>query len=237
MKQMCQSEHAGSYVRTAEWTVHTNRGRFAPRDIPSADTIDGMCELFDKHRIPSAFIAESLQGVSQSFSVHKDTETTTVFFHLLIKDVAISDGRIIHVEGAEPIANDPSPQNQSQANFTWLKSGFVLKIRHERNIMSHPNRTSSSSSESTLFPASTLPTVELFCFGAPATLRDRFQKLKSIASCDDILADPYVLLEIALNEMYKVMDQTGWAIANIFGKIETVSDIKFSDRLHSHKSN
>jgi hypothetical protein len=204
--------------------------RFAPRDVPNSETVDGMCEFFDKHRIPGAFVSESLQGVSQSFSVQKETDTTTVFFHLLVKDVAISGGRIIHVEGAKQIASDPLPQDQSQANFTWLKSGFVLRIRHELNNMPYPSRTSSSSSESTLFSASAPPFVELFCFGAPITLRDRFQKLKSIASSDDILLDPYVLLEIVLNEMYKLMDQTGWAIANIFGKMESVRLISKSIR-------
>jgi hypothetical protein len=184
-----------------------------------------MCELFDTHRIPTAFVAESLQGISQSFSVQTDAESTTVFFHLLVKDVAISDGRIIHVEGPQETANDlpPQSQSQSQANFTWLKSGFVLKIRNESNLTQPPSRTASSSSESTLSPASTPPKVDMFCFGAPVALRDRFQKLKRNASCEDILLDPYVLLEMVLHEMYKVMDQTGWAIANIFGKIETAS--------------
>ncbi|KAJ4369723.1 hypothetical protein N0V83_005486 [Neocucurbitaria cava] len=63
----------------------------------------------------------------------------------------------------------------------------------------------------------------MFCFGAPVTIRDRFQKLKSVATCDDLLQDPYALLEIVLEEMYKVMDQTGWVISDIFGAIETQS--------------
>lgn len=203
------------------------KGRFAPRDAPSPSTIDGLCELFDRQKIPSAFIAESLRNVSQSFSVQRDKEMTTVFFHLLVKTVAILEGEIVLDLPQE--ATDRSggahtrPQRQSQANFTWMKSGFVLKIRHEAARPPMPKRTTTSSSESTLVPKSLEPEVSMFCFGAPVTLRDRFQKLMNTASCKNILSDPYILLEVVLSDMYEVMDQTGWAIADIFGKIETVS--------------
>jgi Mg2+ and Co2+ transporter CorA len=190
--------------------------------VPTRATVDGLCELFDNHRIPSAFVAESLQGVSQSFSVQKDAKATCIFFHLLVKDVAISNGRIVHIEGPEDSA---STETQSQANFTWLKPGFVLRIRDESTLPQPPNRATSSSSESTLNSTATCPMVELFCFGAPVTIRDRFQKLKDTATCKDILLDPYILLEIVLGEMYKVMDQTGWAISDIFGRIEQASGI------------
>lgn len=72
---------------------------------------------------------------------------------------------------------------------------------------------------------STTPLVELFCFGAPQSLGERFRKLKDVAICDDLCQDPYVLLEIVLEEMYKLLDQTGWAISHVFGEIETVSHI------------
>lgn len=65
--------------------------------------------------------------------------------------------------------------------------------------------------------------VELFCFGAPATFCERFRKLKDVAICDDLMQDPYVLLEVVLEEMYKILDQTGWKISNIFGNLETVN--------------
>jgi Mg2+ and Co2+ transporter CorA len=205
---------------SASLGTYANKRRFAPQDVPAPTTKDGLCELFDTHKIPSAFIAESLQGVSQSFSVQRDDKATCVFFHLLVKDVAISDGRIVHIKGPEHIA---SVDTQSQANFTWLKPGFVLKIRNEPRTPQPPNRSTSSSSESTLTSTATNPIVEMFCFGAPMTIRDRFQKLKDVATCEDLLLDPYILLEIVLSEMYKVMDQTGWAISDIFGRIEKAS--------------
>jgi hypothetical protein len=188
-----------------------------------------MCELFDRQKIPSAFIAEGLQGVSQSFSVQKDAESTYVWFHFLVKDIAVSDGRVVH-NAASREGNDgnlggsSSAQNQSQANFTWIKPGFVLRVRHRLQPSSPPlpSRSTTASSGSTLISNSTRPEVELFCFGAPSTIRDRFQKLMDTASCEDILEDPYIFLEIIMHEMYKVLDRTGWMISDIFGEIETV---------------
>lgn len=65
--------------------------------------------------------------------------------------------------------------------------------------------------------------VELFCFGAPEPLGERFRKLKDVAICNDLMQDPYILLEVVLEEMYKLLDRTGWTISGIFGNIETVS--------------
>jgi hypothetical protein len=188
--------------------------------VPFTTTVDGMCELFETCQIPSAFVAESLQDVSQSFSAQKDSETTCVFFHLLVKDVAISDGRIVDMGGPETVS---MVEGQSQANFTWLKPGFVFRLRNEQILTHPPSRTTTSSSEDTLTSTTSQPTVEMFCFGAPVTLRDRFQKLKDTATCEDLLLDPYVLFEVVLGEMHKVMDRTAWAISDIFGKLEKAS--------------
>jgi hypothetical protein len=188
--------------------------------VPFTTTVNGICELFETCQIPSAFVAESLQDVSQSFSAQKDSETTCVFFHLLVKDVAISDGRIVDMGGPE---TDAMAEGQSQANFTWLKPGFVFRLRNEPNLTHPPSRTTTSSSEDTLTSTTSQPVVEMFCFGAPVTLRDRFQKLKDTATCEDLLLDPYVLLEVVLGEMHKVMDRTAWAISDIFGKLEKAS--------------
>jgi hypothetical protein len=200
--------------------------RCAPRDEPSPSTVDGMCDLFERCKIPSAFIEEGLQGVSQSFFAQEVAGSTCIFSHVLIKDVAISDGRIVSDGTREQVAErtqDAHALSQSQANFSWLKAGFLLRIQDQRGSPPMPSRVRTSSSQSTLIPASVRPIVEMFCFGAPVTVRARLQNLKGCATCEDILLDPYVLLEVVFGEMFKVMDQTGWAISDIFGKIEKAS--------------
>jgi hypothetical protein len=208
------------------WRSFTDTSRCAPRDEPSPSTVDGMCELFEKCEIPSAFIREGLQGVSQSFSAQKNADSTCIFSHVLMKDVAISHGRIVNDEGWERRQERTQvapPQPQSHANFSWLKTGFVLKIRNNSNVPPIPNRARTSSSQSTLVSNQVRPKVEMLCFGAPVIIRNRLQKLKDCGTCEDILLDPYVLLEMVLGEMFTVMDQTGWALSDIFGKIEKVS--------------
>ena len=114
-------------------------------------------------------------------------------------------------------------EDQSQADFSWLKPGFVLKVKKQPSLPRMPSRTRTSSSDATMAPASVEPSVKLFCFGAPRSLGDRFRKLASVAICDDIVQDPNILLEVVLEEMYKVLDRTGWDISRVFGDIETVS--------------
>ncbi|KAF2129100.1 hypothetical protein P153DRAFT_341599 [Dothidotthia symphoricarpi CBS 119687] len=211
-----------SMTELETYSQPTVRILFAPQDVPTSRFGDGLLELFERSDIPTAFVAESLQNVSQSFGARKDMDgTTNVWFHMLCKDVKIDEGRIVHQQRPGETDSRQKAQKQSQANFFWTKPGFVLKIKSQRSMTPVPNRTTTSSSDSTLAVTPSRSRVELFCFGAPITLRDRFQKFKGLATCDDLLQDPYVLLEIVLEEMYKVLDATGWAIADVFGHIET----------------
>lgn len=207
---------------------HTDCTSFAPRDVTSSDTAEGISHLFERFSIPSAFIEESLQGVSQSFAAHRDTDGTTyVWFHLLCKDLAVAGDRIVHPQNPSDLQDRcgksrVEAQGQSQANFTWLKPGFILRIRPARTNSPKPSRMTTSSSDDTLTTAPVQAKAEMFCFGAPITLRDRFQRMMNLATCDDILQDPYVLLEVVLEEMHKVMDRTGWTLSDVFGNIELV---------------
>ncbi|KAH7125590.1 hypothetical protein B0J11DRAFT_528770 [Dendryphion nanum] len=198
---------------------------FAPRDIPIAETVDGLTELFKTYSIPSVFIDESLQNVSQSFGTRKDDAGTEyVWFHLLSKDVAV-----VTDEKGKRIVNDPSAhgtgagpaQHTSQANFTWIKPGFVLKIEPRTKPTPPQSRSTTNSSGSTLAMGKAPQNVTLFCFGAPGSLGARFKRLTDLITCDELENDPYYLLDIVLEEMYKLMDQVGWAIADIFGDIES----------------
>lgn len=211
----------------------TYRTSFAPRDQTEPGTVlQGLVDLFEEHSIPSAFLDESLQGVSQSFGAQKDVDGTSfVWFHFLCKEIRLQDDRIVHRCSSNDDISDENnarllAQQQSQANFEWSKPGFVLKIRNEG--ASRPTRTPSSTSDTTLAAPSLQAKVELLCFGASDNLRNRLQKLTRLASCEDLLQDPYLLLEIVLDELYRMLDLTGWSIGKIFGNIETVRELSRS---------
>jgi hypothetical protein len=92
------------------------------------------------------------------------------------------------------------------------------------NFTCHAQPHKDSGSHDTSSSTSTLPVVEMFCFGAPVAVKDRLLKLKDTATYGYLLLKLYVLLEVALGKMYQVLDRTGWAIADTFGKIEMVRE-------------
>ena len=205
-----------------------NNHSFAPRDVPTPGA-ESLLELFETCSIPSAFVDESLRGVSQSFAAREDADGTTwIWFHLLCKTLAVVENKIVpdngpaEVESKQAKCSQSAPA-QSQANFSWIKPGIVLKIRKQSDTPPTPVRTSTSDSDTTLAPTSTQARVELICFGAPSTLRDRIRALTKTTPCQALLDDPHMLLELVFEEMYKILDWTTWAVSDTFGPLETVS--------------
>ncbi|KAA8619916.1 CorA Mg2+ and Co2+ transporter [Pyrenophora tritici-repentis] len=216
-----------SISQLEEESKGTVRVIFAPRDIPIPRDTEGLLELFEACEIPSAFVDESLQDVSQSFAARNNVDGTTfVWFHFLCKTVTVVKNQIVHIENDRDIGGSESDhrrvaQLQSQANFSWMKPGIILKIWEQQPTNEKPARTSTSDSEKTLMAPGVQTRVDLFCFGAPSTLHQRFQNLLTTAKRSEILDDPYLLMEVVFEEMYKVLDGTGWAVADIFGLSET----------------
>lgn len=61
-----------------------------------------------------------------------------------------------------------------------------------------------------------MPTVTLVCFGPSAFLIDTLENLPERTDCSKILSDPYVLLEIVLQDLYMQLDTTLWELRDIF---------------------
>jgi hypothetical protein len=140
-----------------------------------------------------------------------DNGTEYVWFHVLLKNVTLSTDK----HGLKRIV-DPVNTTQSQGNFTWVKAGFVL-------ILEDPRIASQKGGGSTPAQASRAKQVTLLCFGAPGPLYDHFKRLRKITSGDTIGADPYILLDIVFEELYKLLDETAWSVSKVFGYNETVS--------------
>jgi hypothetical protein len=208
------------HKRRADIDLHS----FAPRDEPIPSIANGLVALFDKFSVPSNFIAESLQNVSQSFGVQRNEgESEYTWFHLLSKDIAVgtSEGRR-HIVQQPNHATNEQVGDMGQYNFSWVKPGFVLKVDGD-SITSPPVRRStghSNGSATTIVDRASQ--VTLLCFGAPIHFLSRFRRLAKSIRCEDILDDPYLLLEVVFAEMHKLMDQVVWQVADIFGDVEKV---------------
>ncbi|KAF2648576.1 hypothetical protein K491DRAFT_240122 [Lophiostoma macrostomum CBS 122681] len=211
---------------------------FAPRHIaPDPRDVNSLAHFFHKFAVPRAFVAESLRAISQSFGAQTDScGTEYTWFHVLAKDVAISNakkGRRRIVQTPEDSSTTAAPgdrqysgdgvgraKGRSQANFSWVKPGFVLKIEHDEaspaSKTDSPNN--STGSINTLVDSGSYAT--LLCFGAPRTFERRFQNLQRTATSDDLMEDPYYLLELVLDGMWQLMDNAGWLVSEVFGEIE-----------------
>lgn len=108
---------------------------------------------------------------------------------------------------------------QSQADHSWFRSAFYLRTE---TALAAPNlsRSSSGSSDATL--AQPGEVVTLFCFGAPPCIVGRFKRLAERVGCDDVLADPYMLFDIILDELYMFVDNLAWTLSDVFGDTEKV---------------
>jgi len=146
------------------------------------------------------------------------------WFHFLCKNInTIDDDGVLKIHNPLPSPEQSGkiPQ-QNQADFSWIRAGFMLKSEQLKRQPNPGNESTSSSSSSTRTHVNN--PVTLICFGAPRSLVDRFENLAKDSGCEDALQDPYVLFDLVLDELYKLVDDIAWRLSEIFGKIESVSN-------------
>lgn len=103
------------------------------------------------------------------------------------------------------VAND-----LSQADFTWARSGYGLKTK--------PSHTGSWL-EVTLI---------IFSVAVGLGARERFAAFARNTTWQDILEDPYCLLNVAFEGLYDRVDKLAWDFAHVYGQEE---DARFSNAL------
>jgi hypothetical protein len=103
-----------------------------------------------------------------------------------------------------------------------VKPGFVLKLEEEKKNATSNTSTPNSSSGSVATLTNKKPRITLTCFGAPRPFLERFLILAKASTGDELQEDPYYLLEVALGEMWHLMDRAAWRVSEVFGEIEKV---------------
>ena len=146
------------------------------------------------------------------------------WFHFLSKNInTIDKDGVLKIHNPLPsLEQSGKILRQSQADFSWIRAGFMLKSEQLKRQPNPGNESTSSSSSSTTTHVNN--PVTLICFGAPRSLVDRFENLAKDSRCEDALQDPYVLFDLILDELYKLVDDITWRLSEIFGKIESVSN-------------
>lgn len=97
----------------------------------------------------------------------------------------------------------PRPAN---SDFSYVRSGFFLRTE--------------KGGESTLA-----------CFGAPHAVRSRLERFLDARAWEDVAVEPYVLLDLVLDGLYREVDENVWNIADVLGPLEYVSYTRSSLRL------
>lgn len=124
------------------------------------------------------------------------------WFHLVCKHIQVKNGEngleIVH-EGDNTERGEQAFRKRKQANFNWISPGFVLRVS-----LTKPK------------------SVTLFCFGATATLLNKFISLSN-SGFDHAIADPYILLEVVMEDMCWFVDERVWMVSEVFGDIEEAS--------------
>lgn len=85
----------------------------------------------------------------------------------------------------------------ANTDFSYVRAGFFLRTE--------------KSGESTLV-----------CFGAPLTVRSRIEKFLDARAWGDVAVEPYVLLDLVLEGLYREIDDNVWNIADVLGPLEHV---------------
>lgn len=178
--------------------------RFAPLDLPRKATYASFVRLFTVLQIPDAFTLERVDSVSHSLGTHTDPDRgSCLWFHFLCKHVHVvkttPTPSIMYHPGADLTKRNgwfemhrPRPAN---TDFSYVRAGFFLRTEKSGEVT-------------------------LVCFGAPITVRSRMEKFLDARAWGDVAVEPYVLLDLVLEGLYREVDENVWNIADVLGPLE-----------------
>ncbi|RYP11974.1 hypothetical protein DL767_011543 [Monosporascus sp. MG133] len=179
--------------------------------IPNVRSLDGLddpnycatpCELrIVVLGIPSSFSNERVHSVSHSFGAIPDQGGTNTWFHFLCKNISISNDsgngpEVVYSRGANPLARaSPNHNPLPQADYSYLRSGFFLRTTADAGTT-------------------------LACFGASPQVRARLQGFIAHSSRNDAIAEPYLLLDLIIDGLFKDVDDNVLNMGTVFGALE-----------------
>ncbi|RYC61520.1 hypothetical protein CHU98_g4697 [Xylaria longipes] len=164
--------------------------------------------------VPSSF--------SHSFGTISDPSSTRTWFHFLCKNINIAQNPGTSPRIAYHVKSDarsrryghPGQPPLPQADYSWLRSGYFLRT-YENSCTT------------------------LACFGATPRVRERFEAFVHGDSVGGTMAEPYVLLDLILDGLWREVDQQVWNMNEVLGPAEhriLVLANEPGQRLNSSKS-
>ncbi|KAH7323493.1 hypothetical protein BKA65DRAFT_510930 [Rhexocercosporidium sp. MPI-PUGE-AT-0058] len=166
----------------------------APLDIPSQENEHTHLEIFRHYKFPVGFLTERLRSVGHSFGSCTRPSTQYSWFHFLCKNITLDTNGKLEIRNPNII----SLKQLSQADFSWLRSGFMLCSQSK--------------------PGSQEKEVTLICFGAHSWIERPFHK---DLQWKELMHDPMALFYIIFEELYLQLDTATRKLGDVFGIMES----------------
>lgn len=181
----------------------------APLDVPASHSRSEFKRLFEYLEVPSAFISERLHSVRHSFGGRREgRKLIATWFHFLC--------RRPNMEEYERLRNGDFDSRAGMVLSQWDRFGLFMRVKHSKE----PKDAKNSDPEQL---ETQLPSVELVLFGAEEDMKTRLRRMVESEGWKEILRDPYILLDVILDELYINMDRNVQEVSALFGGIESVS--------------
>lgn len=181
----------------------------APLDVPASHSRSEFKRLFEYLEVPSAFISERLHSVRHSFGGRREgRKLIATWFHFLC--------RRPNMEEYERLRNRDFDSRAGMVLSQWDRFGLFMRVKHSKE----PKDAKIFGPEQL---ETQLPSVELVLFGAEEDMKTRLRRMVESEGWKEILRDPYILLDVILDELYINMDRNVQEVSALFGGIERVS--------------
>lgn len=136
-----------------------------------------------------------------------------LWFHFLCKNIELGPGgKMKNIVSRGPAGK------LSQADWSWQKAGFFLKWH---DALQEPTANDASSGSNASTPR--FDQVTCCCWGAAQSIVQRFGDIVRTPHWTDALQDPFVLLDVILDQLFLLLDEQKNNLRFAFGQIETVS--------------
>ncbi|KAE9991696.1 hypothetical protein EG327_011155 [Venturia inaequalis] len=179
----------------------------APLDVPASHSRSEFRRLFEYLEVPSGFVSERLQSVRHSFGGRREgRKLTATWFHFLCRRPNMKEYERLQKHDFDSRDNIHLSQ--------WDRFGLFMRVNHPKD----PNDAKKSDPEQL---EARLPSVELTLFGAEEDMIMRLTRMVESEGWKDILRDPYILLDVILDELYLNMDRNVQEVSGLFGGIES----------------
>ncbi|CAP68207.1 uncharacterized protein PODANS_7_4700 [Podospora anserina S mat+] len=206
----------------------------APIDDPSPDSLAGFEALVERYDIPGAFLEERTQGVLNSFGyIPEGPGSYCVWTHFLLKDIERNE-----TSGAIEISTKPQrkPLNTRLVNYfrrMFLSSKAPTTTSAQQFEMHQPRMSyieTNKDDADDYLPSWTSRSfflrvtnhggnnarITLLCFEPSPFLEEELVNLPQRIDCSQIMANPFILLEMIMYDLYMQLDINLWELRDIF---------------------